>query len=57
VVWRMTKLEMIFYNSGGWESGGPRRVTTDGSVDSVLQFWPERGGDEIKHCRKMKRRY
>jgi hypothetical protein len=25
-------------------------------VDSMLQFWLERGGDGMKHCQKMKRR-
>jgi hypothetical protein len=26
-------------------------------ADSMLRFWIERRGDEMKHCRKMKRRH
>jgi hypothetical protein len=36
--------------------GGPRRVANGGDVDSILRFQLERGGDGMKHCRKMKRR-
>jgi hypothetical protein len=31
-------------------------VASGSGADSMLQFWLERGGDGIKHCRKMKRR-
>jgi hypothetical protein len=33
-----------------------RRVVGDGGVDSMLWFQLERGGDEMKRCRKMKRK-
>jgi hypothetical protein len=42
VVERVTKIEMIFYSSEWWESGGPRRVACGGGMDSMLQFWLER---------------
>jgi hypothetical protein len=38
-----------------WESGGPERVTSDGGLDSMLQFCLERGGDGTKCCQKIKR--
>jgi hypothetical protein len=44
------------YSSGGWESGGPGRVTCCSSAASMVQFWLKRGGDGMKLCRKMKRR-
>jgi hypothetical protein len=31
-------------------------VTCCSSADSMVQFRLKRGGDEMKHCRKMKRR-
>jgi hypothetical protein len=31
-------------------------VTSGGGADSMLQFWLKRGGDKMKHCKKMKRR-
>jgi hypothetical protein len=31
-------------------------VVDGAGVDSMLQFWLERGGDGMKHCRKMKQR-
>jgi hypothetical protein len=55
-VGRVVKVEMIFYGNVGWESGGPGRVAGNGSTDSMLRLWLERGGDMTKHCRKMKRR-
>jgi hypothetical protein len=36
VMERVTKVEMTFYNSRGWVSGGPRRVAHDSGVDSML---------------------
>jgi hypothetical protein len=48
--------EWPFYSKGGWESNGPRWVADDNSVDSMFQFWLERGGNGSKHCWKMKRR-
>jgi hypothetical protein len=36
--------------------GSPGRVAGGGIVDSLLQFWLERGGDEMKCCQKMKKR-
>jgi hypothetical protein len=56
VVWRVTKIEMAFYNSGGWESDGLERLAGGGGMDSMLQFHLEREGNWTKHCRKMKRR-
>jgi hypothetical protein len=52
MVW--SNLRWPFYNSGGWESGCPRRVAGGGGADSMLQFWFERGDDGTKHYRKMK---
>jgi hypothetical protein len=34
----------------------PRRVAGGGGVDSMLQFWLERGGGEMKCYQKMKQR-
>jgi hypothetical protein len=31
-------------------SGGPGRVASDGGVNSMLQFWLERGGNRMKCC-------
>jgi hypothetical protein len=50
---RVTKIEMIFYNSGGWEPNGAGRIACGGGVNSMLQFQLERGSDETKRCRKM----
>jgi hypothetical protein len=47
---------MTYYSSGGWESGGSRRVAGCGGADSIFQFQLERGSDETKHCRKMQQR-
>jgi hypothetical protein len=33
----------------------PKWAAGDGGVDSMLQFWLERGDNGMKHCRKMKR--
>jgi hypothetical protein len=44
----------LFYNSGGWESVGLRRIAYGGGADSMLHFWLERESDETKHCQKMK---
>jgi hypothetical protein len=38
-----------------WELDGTKRVAGDGGADSVLRFRLERGGDGMKHCRKIKR--
>jgi hypothetical protein len=46
---RVTKVEMAFYSSGGWESGCLRRVVSGGGADSMLRFCLKRGGDETKH--------
>jgi hypothetical protein len=51
-----SRLRWSFYNSGWWESDSPGRVACCGGADSMLQFWLETGGVEMKHCRKMKRR-
>jgi hypothetical protein len=48
-------VEVIFYNSGGSESDGLRRVARGGGVDSMPQFRLKRGDDGMKRCRKMKR--
>jgi hypothetical protein len=56
VMERVVKIVMTFYNSGGWESGTPRRVADNSGTYSMLQFWLERGGDMTKRCRKMKQR-
>jgi hypothetical protein len=52
----VVKVEIPFYSSGGWESGGMKRVAGGGGANSMLQFWLERIGDMMKHCWKMKRR-
>jgi hypothetical protein len=50
VMERVTKFKMIFFFSyGGWESGGPRRVTCYDGADSMLQFRLEREDDMMKH--------
>jgi hypothetical protein len=49
-------IKIIFYSSGGSESGCSGRVVDGCGVDSILQFRLERGGDGMKCCRKMKRR-
>jgi hypothetical protein len=36
--------------------GSPGRVAGGGGADPLLQFWLERGGDEMKCCQKMKKR-
>jgi hypothetical protein len=56
VVGRVVKVEMTFYISGGWESGGLGRVVGGGGADSMLPFWLKRGGDVMKHYQKMKQR-
>jgi hypothetical protein len=56
VVMRVTKVEMTFFSSEGWESGCLGRVVDGGGADLMLQFWLEMGDDGTKHCRKMKRR-
>jgi hypothetical protein len=49
-------LRLSFYTSGGCESDGPWRVVCCVGADSMLQFWLDRGGDMMNHCRKMKQR-
>jgi hypothetical protein len=44
------EIEVIFYNNGGSESDGLRRVAGGGGVDSMSQFWLKRGDDGMKHC-------
>jgi hypothetical protein len=56
VVERVAKVEMTFYSSGGWESGGPRRMAGGGGAESILQFWLERGGDRMKMKMKWRQR-
>jgi hypothetical protein len=56
VIRRVIKIKMTFYNSGECESSGMGRVADDDGADSMLRFRRERGGDEMKCCRKMKRR-
>jgi hypothetical protein len=48
------RLRWPFYSSAGWEWGCLRRVAGGGGVDSMLQFWLERGVDGTKRCQKMK---
>jgi hypothetical protein len=36
--------------------GGPGRVADGGGVHSMLQFWLERGGDEMKRYWEMEQR-
>jgi hypothetical protein len=36
VMMRVNKIEMIFYNSGGWGSDSLGRVTCYGGMDSML---------------------
>jgi hypothetical protein len=52
----VTKVEMSFYSSGGWDLSGSRMVACGGGADSMFQFWLKRGGDRTKHCQKIKRR-
>jgi hypothetical protein len=49
------RLRWPFYSNGGWESGGPTRVANSSAVESMVQFWLERGGDRMKRCLKVKR--
>jgi hypothetical protein len=53
---RVNKIEMIFYNSGGWRSDSLGRVTCYGGMDSMLWFCLERGDDGKKHYQMMKQR-
>jgi hypothetical protein len=50
---RVTKIEIIFYNSGGWELNDAERIVCGGGANSMLQFQLERESDETKRCRKM----
>jgi hypothetical protein len=50
----VVKFRMIFYTSGGLESGGLGRVVCDGDTDSMLQFRLERESDGMENCWKMK---
>jgi hypothetical protein len=50
------RLRWPFYSSERWELGSPEMVVGDGGVDSILRFRLERGSNETKCCRKMKRR-
>jgi hypothetical protein len=54
VVERVTKINITFYSSEGWESDGPRRVIDGG--DSMLWFRLKRRSNKTKHCPKIKRR-
>jgi hypothetical protein len=45
---QVTKVEIIFYSSGGWKSNCPRRVADDGGADSMLRFRLERGDGGMK---------
>jgi hypothetical protein len=47
-------LRWSFYSNWGWESGGPQRMDCGGGADSILQFWLERRGDQMKRCHKIK---
>jgi hypothetical protein len=33
---RVAKIETIFYNSGGWESGSLSRIAYGGGADSII---------------------
>jgi hypothetical protein len=50
-----SRLRWSFYSSGGWESGGLGRVACGGGVDSMLQFWLERGATEQSVARRWSR--
>jgi hypothetical protein len=52
----MDTVDMIFYSSERWESGGPGRVTYDSSANSMLQFRLKRRGYGSKRYQKMKQR-
>jgi hypothetical protein len=45
---RVTKIDMTFYSSGGWETDDPRKVTGGDGADSMLRFRIEMGGDETE---------
>jgi hypothetical protein len=46
----------FFYRSGGWESGGPGRMTTGGGAHSMLSFQLKRRANGTTRCRKMNQR-
>jgi hypothetical protein len=50
------RLRWSFDSSGEWESDGPERVSCFGGVDSMLRFRLVRGGNEMNHPQKKKRR-
>jgi hypothetical protein len=45
VVEKVIKVEMIFYSSAWWKSGGPVRVAYGSDADSMLHFRLEREDD------------
>jgi hypothetical protein len=54
---KLPRLRWPFYSSRGCELDGPRGgegIACDGGVNSMLQFWLERGGNGTKRYRKMK---
>jgi hypothetical protein len=50
----VTKVKMTFYSYGGWELGGPGRMTVVDGADSMFQFQLVRGDDGTNHSWKMK---
>jgi hypothetical protein len=51
-----SRLRWSFYSSEVWGSSSLGRIVWGSGVDSMLQFWLEKGGDRKKRCRKMMRR-
>jgi hypothetical protein len=47
VMRRVDKVEMIFLYHWRWESGWSRRVADNGGMNSMFQFWLERGGNIV----------
>jgi hypothetical protein len=56
VVGRVTNIEMTFYSNGRWESDVSERVADSSGVNSMLQFYLERGDGRTNHFYKMKQR-
>jgi hypothetical protein len=46
----VTKVEMTFFSTEGWESGYSGRMVGGGGEDSMLRFQFKRGGYETKRC-------
>jgi hypothetical protein len=43
----------IFYSIGGCEPCDPERLAGNGGANSMLRFWLEKRGDEMKRCQKI----